>query len=344
MKTQLLTSIGEISLKQWAQVRSGSFYTTTEWLTHVEGSLGQERFYVTVWDDTESCLLGAAPFYLFERSTFAPYNLSTLLPPGMHDGPTVPNVICTAPHGYCCALSMNPALAPEEGLAARELLLSVAEAEARRRSAIAHAFLYVEENGQGALIDSLRSRGYRTFPLDAKNLLSVTWSSFEDYLASLSRHRRVNARCEIRRFQSSGCSIAVEGAEALNERLALLEANVHHKYGLKTSVDRVRRIHLRAQKYLAPFIRVFVARRENVEIGFAQFYVHDGTYYAGFVGFDYDLSVKSFSYFNTLFYAPIQDAIAHGALLIDYGLGADAAKVARGCQAGRQIGLFKDLA
>jgi predicted N-acyltransferase len=338
-----VANINEISLNERGKIRGNSFYATAAWLAHVEGSLGQGQFYVTVWDDSECNLLASAPFFLFERSTFAPYDLSTMLGPAMHDRCAVPNVICTAPHGYCCEPFLSTDLSPHQRLATWDLLLSTAEGEARRLGMSALAFLYVDLDGPGTLVEWFTTRGYATLSLTAKNLLPIKWKSFEDYLSSLSRDWRAAVRREIRRFQETGCSVSVEGAEALNDRLALLETNVHHKYGLKTSVDRVRRIHQRARKYLSPFIRVFVAHRENIEVGFSQFYVHEGRYHSGFVGFDYDLPDQSFSYFNVLFYAPIQDAIAHGAAVIDYGIGADFGKVARGCQPSSQIGLYKWL-
>ena len=78
---------------------------------------------------------------------------------------------------------------------------------------------------------------------------------------------------------------------------------------------------------------VFVAKKKDVVVGFSLFIRQGETLDAFIGGFNYELQSKTdFTYFNLVYYTPINWAIQNGIRKIYYRWGSEKAKYKRGCK------------
>jgi hypothetical protein len=165
----------------------------------------------------------------------------------------------------------------------------------------------------------------------AEAVLPVTWSSFERYLASLSRHRRANVRSDLRHFSQSGLQTRLVPLGEVVADAAPLAVNVQHKYGHQSSLARQLRFFGDCAAHLGDGALVFGCFDGGQLIGFGLAFQWRDTLYIRSAGFDYDALPRSGEHFMVMYYEPIRYAIEQGLALVHFGTESFAAKVQRGC-------------
>lgn len=199
---------------------------------------------------------------------------------------------------------------------------------AGERSLRAVAFLYTPPSA-GALRDTLAARGFLRVPLAYTCELAPPGDRFDDYLASLPRRRRTEARRELRRLAEAG--MTVRATEVAHPPPDVVELKRGHsaKYNGVPS----RGIRARLEGLCAGGALLFRAEIAGTLVGYALFVTHDGVWYCVSTGMDYTRPDARHAYFATVFYEPVRLAYGAGVRRLHYGQGSTRAKTARGCAA-----------
>jgi predicted N-acyltransferase len=194
-------------------------------------------------------------------------------------------------------------------------------------------FQYVSEFDK-PLIDRLENFGYIKLSVLKTLYLDVQWGSFEDYLKEFERIARRNIKREITRCGENGVTILEEdNFGKISEKFSDLQTNLFSKYnnGAKSP-------------YSAAFIemlsensnanaKVFTAWKDGKLMGFSLSLLHHDMLDVYFCGFDYENHEKNdYAYFNLVYYEPIKLAIKLGLKRIHFRIGAETAKLRRGCK------------
>jgi predicted N-acyltransferase len=215
-----------------------------------------------------------------------------------------------------------------------ELLLQTA-AELGCRSV---ALLYVGEP-EAADVDQSASRaGYTSTLLGAEGVLELADTSWEGYLAGLSKRRRYQARKELRIYEEAGFRTVVRtGPDGINEDLVALQVAHRAKYGLPGGEDRVRSDLNAVRDELGESSVVFTAERDG-RIGSFTLYLR--TRDALFARTGGTAPDARGCYFAVDYHETARWAVEHGIRRIHYGLAAYEAKVTRGCELRPRWGWF----
>ena len=215
-----------------------------------------------------------------------------------------------------------------------ELLLQTA-AELGCRSV---ALLYVGEP-EAADVDQSASRaGYTSTLLGAEGVLELADTSWEGYLAGLSKRRRYQARKELRIYEEAGFRTVVRtGPDAFTEDLVALQVAHRLKYGLPGGEDRVRRDLNAVRDELGESCVVFTAERDG-RIGSFTLYLR--TRDALFARTGGTAPDARGCYFAVDYHETARWAVENGIRRIHYGMAAYEAKVTRGCELRPRWGWF----
>jgi uncharacterized protein len=215
-----------------------------------------------------------------------------------------------------------------------ELLLQTA-AELGCRSV---ALLYVGEP-EAADVDQSASRaGYTSTLLGAEGVLELADTSWEGYLAGLSKRRRYQARKELRIYEEAGFRTVVRtGPDAFDEDLVALQVAHRLKYGLPGGEDRVRRDLNAVRDELGESCVVFTAERDG-RIGSFTLYLR--TRDALFARTGGTAPDARGCYFAVDYHETARWAVENGIRRIHYGMAAYEAKVTRGCELRPRWGWF----
>jgi predicted N-acyltransferase len=215
-----------------------------------------------------------------------------------------------------------------------ELLLQAA-AELSCRSV---ALLYVGEP-EAADIDQSASRaGYAATLLGAEGVLELADTSWEGYLAGLSKRRRYQARKELRIYEEAGFRTVVRtGRDAFNEDLVALQVAHRLKYGLPGGEDRVRRDLNAVRDELGESCVVFTAERDGWIGSFTLYLRTRNALFARTGGTAPDARG---CYFAVDYHETARWAVENGIRRIHYGMAAYEAKVTRGCELRPRWGWF----
>jgi hypothetical protein len=215
-----------------------------------------------------------------------------------------------------------------------ELLLQTAAALGCRSVAL----LYVGEP-EAADVDQSASRaGYTSTLLGAEGVLELADTSWEGYLAGLSKRRRYQARKELRIYEEAGFRTVVRtGPDAFTEDLVALQVAHRLKYGLPGGEDRVRRDLNAVRDELGESCVVFTAERDG-RIGSFTLYLR--TRDALFARTGGTAPDAKGCYFAVDYHETARWATKNGIRRIHYGMAAYEAKVTRGCEL-RPVGLVR---
>jgi hypothetical protein len=215
-----------------------------------------------------------------------------------------------------------------------ELLLQAAD-ELGCRSV---ALLYIGEPDAVDVDESASRAGYASTLLGAEGVLELADTSWEGYLAGLSKRRRYQARKELRVYEAAGFRTVVRtGADAFSEDLVALQVAHRAKYGLPGGEDRVRRDLYAVRDELGESCVVFTAERDG-QIGSFTLYLR--TRDALFARTGGTLPDAKGCYFAVDYHETARWAVENGIRRVHYGMAAYEAKVTRGCELRPRWGWF----
>ena len=215
-----------------------------------------------------------------------------------------------------------------------ELLLQAAD-ELGCRSV---AMLYVGEP-EAADVDESASRAeYASTLLGADGVLELPDTSWEGYLAGLSKRRRYQTRKELRIYEAAGFRTVVRtGPDAFSEDLVALQVAHRAKYGLPGGEDRVRRDLNAARDEMGESCVVFSAERDGQMSSFTLYLRTRDALFARTGGTAPDAKG---CYFAVDYHETARWAVENGIRRVHYGMAAYEAKVTRGCELRPRWGWF----
>jgi len=368
-------SIREIDKTVWDALASQlSIYFDYDWLASNEQGLFNSAYYTCAYT-TQNDLVAAAPAYVISDSDtcYFPYNIKEILtaPATLNEivttlcpvwlrgiGESVlsiatrlalrilkvrffPMLICTTPYGYVSSFVGAEGMANQVDVTKAILEAMDSICEAKQIPSL--AFLYLPESQ--FLSTDLAQWGFQRISLYPDCFLDLEWESFDQYVKSFRSKQRRNIRTEIKRFHSKGLQIQFYESFDLNtwiDELIRLEINVAAKYDHSVLDSEVfRQWYKQVIGNMLGQARLFVAYKESQPVGFTLLLQKGNTYYVKLYGLDYDQADQSFAYFNLVFYAPIQQAIAQGITRIYFGPGGYEAKLKRGCHVEPRCGAIR---
>jgi hypothetical protein len=176
----------------------------------------------------------------------------------------------------------------------------------------------------------LADRGFRAIPLTFRSRLPLG-GSFADYLSSLSKNGRSQVTKERRRLAEAGIRTKRCSFDDMWPDMLALRRDLVERYGQKADEDLETR---NMRQLLTCFgedqVRLYCSFLDGRVVGFTLFVVWRDSWYSAYTG-TYVTPQTGSVYFDHVFYAPIADAIAEGARIIDLGIGAWEGKRRRGC-------------
>lgn len=200
------------------------------------------------------------------------------------------------------------------------------------------ALLYIDEPDAADVDESASRAGYTSTLLGAEGVLELADTSWEGYLAGLSKRRRYQTRKELRNYQAAGYSTVVRtGPDAFSEELVALQVAHRAKYGLPGGEDRVRRELYAVRDELGESCVVFTAERDG-QIGSFTLYLR--TRDALFARTGGTLPDAKGCYFAVDYHETARWAVENGIRRVHYGMAAYEAKVTRGCELRPRWGWF----
>jgi hypothetical protein len=330
---------------EWpALAEHGPLFATPGWLRAMDGRLGERTLTILLRRDGRATLAAYAsvqerhcPGELFDlhhalvhpgdelpltpRSRELRTQLAAAAPPPER---WLPSLVVMLP-GYECT-----PVGPSAGDAAATAALADGALHWAAIQGIATvAMLYVRPEAT-ALATALAGRGFTRLPL------APTWDLHlpGDYLASLPRKRRREARRELRLLDEAGVIIAPADAHAVFDDLVRLRCQLVTRYRGAAADPHQERAKLRriVDDVARGRPHVLLATAGGATVGFALFAEHRHVWHCLAVGSDYGDPRSRLTYFATAYYRAADLASTHGVRTISYGLGAWQAKRARGCR------------
>lgn len=175
----------------------------------------------------------------------------------------------------------------------------------------------------------LEKLGYRKADSLPNHHVSLTGTTWNDYLMGLCNKKRHNIRQSMKKFESKGFRIITTSDYQQIEQLYTPETHKLYEAVLarsKTQFEYLpREFFLEMARQLPDHCEFqFVLNGDRV-VGFGLCALNDGEYFALYAGLDYELNREADIYFNLL-YRVIGDAAGHGSSLVEIGQNADVLK------------------
>jgi uncharacterized protein len=326
-------ALSSLDLDRGQGLRSGAgLYASFGWLSLVE-ALGAERPRYVVASE-RGAPVGVLPVYggVGKGSRYDVF--SSVVEPLLDGRATAsdwsPSVLLGGRAGYASGIPVAPGLDEREAASVRQELLRAAVGAAASEGAAAAAMLYVAPEDVGRVVEAAPA-GSVAVLTEARAVLEVRWSSFEEYCTWLTWSRRRHVRREERRLEAAGCELA---RESLDDRLidaaAPLAANLEAQYGGRPDTQAERRYLEQIARHLGDRSHVFTCRRDSDLLGFALCIEHDGVLHSRNAGFLYPEARRAAAYFHVVVYEPLRFAIERGLHALDLGIGSREAKLLRG--------------
>lgn len=214
-----------------------------------------------------------------------------------------------------------------------ELFSAKIDAICKERKILFSSFLFVSEFDK-ILMNRLKDLNYSFFPNILTFYLHVEWSEFDDYLTSLKPGMAKKIRREIKKCAEHGVIINEEPiTQSLAEELSQLDANVFSKHSPSINYKLDTSFFLTLQKNAKEKIILFIARKDNKVVGFSLSLQHKDMLDVYMYGSDYSSQTNTFfTYFNLVYYKPIQFAIDKKIKKIYYRYYLAKSRLDRGCK------------
>jgi uncharacterized protein len=146
-------------------------------------------------------------------------------------------------------------------------------------------------------------------------------TTFEDYVATLTRANRNGVRRDLRRFDASGLHTRMQPLVDVVDEVAPLLGQVQGHHGENPDPDAAAGyLRLCCHAELGRLATAFVVRDpDDVPVAFALGFPWHDTIFMRVAGLDYDRATRTGAYFESYFYAPIRHALATGRTRVDFG-------------------------
>jgi uncharacterized protein len=335
---RLVDSVAAVGCCEWAELCGDRFYLGAEWL---EAFAARRRpLHAVALVEDGSGISAALPCWGFTEAHGNPrYDVGALWKRLGGDGAGAaaaadgwsPQLLLGGVSGYQNGLLRRPGLSPAEEAAVLDELGRIVEALRRDWGCASAGALYADADD---LRPFLRVLGPSAQPLlsSASCSLTLEGADFDAYVAQLRKSRRWSTRRERKAFEESGGRIRVGRLAGQEDELApLLAALERHYGGDQTPEDSLEFLRSWATPALDELSLVFRCERDGELVAFSLGYLYGDALAMRVVGFDYDRSQPG-DYFETLFYAPIEEALERGARSIHFGSESYTAKIFRGCE------------
>jgi predicted N-acyltransferase len=343
-EVRVFCSVDEIGRDSIDSISNDGFFTYGWFKTlETQKSFNFRPLYIAVYD--EGKLVAVAPcfadlegHFFIEGPRIIPF-MKKLLSLGKRIGFCEDHVLlCYSP--FCLRSKVLLEKSDERKLILRLLSKKIDEICKKQRFLFS-SFLFVSEFDK-LLMENLQSLGYLQSPGTTTFYLDIKWSSFEDYLKSLTYKTRKNIRREIRKCAENGVSIEKRDFEGLSAKLPVLLSNLFWKYDENAENLFNQPFFCKLEEYARDTAKVFVAEKNDEVVGFSMSLWQRDVLDVFMCGFDYDAQTKTdFTYFNLCYYAPIRWAIEKGIKKIYYRRKAEKVKLDRGCKPERTYSFIK---
>jgi predicted N-acyltransferase len=343
-EVRVFRSVDEIGRDSIDSISNDGFFTYG-WFKTLET---QESFnfwplYIAVYDEGKlvavaPCFADLEDHFFIEGPRIIPF-MKKLLSLGKRFGFCEDHVLlCYSPF---CLRSKVLFEKGGEGKLILKLLSEKIDEICKKQRFLFSSFLFVSEFDK-LLMENLQNLGYLQSPGTTTFYLDIKWSSFEDYLKSLTYKTRKNIRREIRKCAENGVSIEERDIEGLSAKLPVLLSNLFWKYDENSENLFNQSFFCKLEEYARDTAKVFVAEKNDEVVGFSMSLRQRDVLDVFMCGFDYDAQTKTdFTYFNLCYYAPIRWAIEEGIKRIYYRRKAEKVKLDRGCKPERTYSFIK---
>ncbi len=188
-------------------------------------------------------------------------------------------------------------------------------------------------NKYSFLMDHLQQMGYTKAFISAKAYLDIQWRSFDEYLLYLkasSINMFKNAKKEINRFKKSDVEVEViDDFSSFSHKMLRIYNDLYCRYNKQNSCLTPQFFEVLAKEKLT---RAIIAHLNSRLIGFSLIIEKGALWDLKFSAHDVSEQQRTHSYFNLMFYQPIEIAIKEGIKRITFGAGSLGAKLKRGCK------------
>ena len=335
MRSTVVDLLGGVERDAWDALRRPSLYHSYDWLAARSDSVRGHLHIVLILDAVGNPVMGS-PCFVTDAASHPRYDIAGILTEWSDARVQVwherlrPALVVASPT-LTGGLVEAPGLSTSDRANAVSMIVDIVEGIAGAHAIPVTAWLYVAEGSDPQLHRELTARSYLSGVMEAECELPIAWKSFDEYLGHLKASGRRAVLRERAALAAAGVSVRLSGHEALGPELALLEAQWRRKYGRSDALVEIEQQYaLLHRNGLASGLRVFVAHFRGEAVGFAAFFEDNDVWYSRFLGFDYGADIPGV-YFNVLFHAPIEHAIARGVRLIRYSFESHDAKRRRGC-------------
>lgn len=340
-------SIGKIPRDQWDALNGDNPLSTYGWLLAVEETLIRDISPVYFVFQESGKIAGATVCYtvsrkanilsfddlLFGRLKSVANSLGFSFLPGM--------VCCPfKSSGQHILLAGDPDGEQEKKIVER--LLDAMEAEASQRN-MTLGFCQVWKQ-EDMLINRLLQRGfYQTLDLPL-TYLNISWDNFEGY-KSYIRKKSLKWKRNIAQDMNKNCrsGVKIELVEDISGEEDLMVELLNNNYMKHNHVNLPYNNNIlnRLKTNLKEDVGIYRAVKNGRTIGLSVLVKKNTEWNFVLVGVDHELAQKDATYFNILFYRPIQDAISSQIKRIYYGSGLYDLKIRRGCDMMRTHVFYK---
>jgi len=333
-KVKVLRTISDVDKATINDLSDDGFFTH-EWFKVLEVSkpFKIEPRYFVAYDSGEAVAI--APCFIEHDSQYptieelSPW-LGRLRKAGNSLGFSLnPPLVCHSPCSFHSKILIQKGYSKKTIL---DLLCKEIDESCKKDRILFSSFPFVSEFDE-TLMMGLADRGYAKVPFVETAYMEIKWTSFEDYLTHLGRKTRTNIRRELKKNRSHEIIIEQENDfHKLSGILSDLYSNLFMKYrGRRSPLHPL--FFTAIGEHAKCITRLFIARKNGSVIGFTLCLLHKGVLDVYLAGFDYERLTKTdFTYFNTVFYAPIRNAIEGGFEKIHYRSASLEAKLSRGCR------------